>query len=304
MEIFVMNQDNSSNAVIETPREAKVISLMSTTRGTNAASVKVAVVTPEQGLLATDIKPLLDHYYTTLHWQPSFMLVAPLTAFAQGYVLLDGTKLRKADFPSWAKTVQGGLAIEIDDEEFQLKDFTHLYLRPKLSGAGTVQDESLPNITGSGIYSFRRPGGNRGAYSLRQDGVGNHGKLGSTGSAGETGESHITFNASYSSSTYGRRNEVAPTSLLTHVYAFLGEYVGEPIEHVTYYLLAPDQSWTGQTLMLPNAIGHNPSYMTCVAPPQMVQTMSQKRTANPAKYFWVKDHWVLATPKSEASIAE
>ena len=55
------------SGVIPTPQSAKVISQMTTTNGSEVQAAKTAVATPEYGLLAVDLKPLLDHYYTTLH---------------------------------------------------------------------------------------------------------------------------------------------------------------------------------------------------------------------------------------------
>jgi len=216
-------------------------------------------------------------------WTPLYMMVDPSTAFAQGYVLLNGTILNKDYFPSWTKSVAGGLSVEIDADTFQLKDFTNLYARPQLQDVGTVRAESLPNIKGM------IPGG---AHSIAPTGVfKNEGGYPNQNIYGQSGGGftvRTNMDASRSHPTYQDGAKVMPDSLITYAYAFLGAYEGLPIEHITYYLLAPDQSWTGQTIDLPNAIGYNPRHMTSIKP-----TQSKSKTGSvPTAVVLENDRWI------------
>jgi hypothetical protein len=276
-----------NQSIQDTPLQAVVLQSAQTTIGTNDISVKTGVVTPTQGWQAVDLKPLLSHYYDSLHGEISYRLTPPDLAFKQGYILLNGSTLKKEDFRDWAKVVANGLATEIDEKEFQMKDVTNLYLRPAQTGIGTVQLESLPNITG---YFGGSAGTFDGAFSswpgneVRSSGNASVG-------AGYTGVGwQRYFSASYSSSTYGRRNEVAPRSLLVHAYAFFGRYDGEPLEAKVYYLLNADKSFSGSTLTLLGEVGYNPSYMTPLPPPEMQK--SDNNLAKPEKLVLCPSGWV------------
>ncbi len=271
----------------DTPLEAIVLQNAQTTTGTNDTSVKTGVVTPTQGWQAVDLKPLLSHYYDALHGEISHRLTPPMMAFRQGYVLLNGTILQKEAFRDWAKVVANGLATEVDEERFKLIDLTSLYVRPTLIGAGTVQAESVPNISG---YFGGSVGTFNGAFSSSPgNGVRSSGNATVGAGSGDVGWQR-SFNASSSNAAYGRRNEVAPKSLLTHAYAFLGRYQGEPLTATVCYLLNPDRTFSGQTLTLPGNVGFNESYMTTDPPPGVQKTAFS--LGKPERLVYTSTGWV------------
>lgn len=278
--------------IIPTPEQAKVIGRMETTNGQQNTSVKTAVSTTEEGLLAVELKPLLDYYYNTLHMQITHSLVEPTIAFKSGLVLLNGTTLVKADFPRWSKLVEYKLAKEIDTTTIQTIDITNLWLRTKTSGVGTIEAESVPNITGS----FRTHGLGQMNYTYSEGAIA-HQKNDIYGSSTQDniygGSPKFSFDASKSHGAYGRRNEVAPTSLLVYSYAFIGEYRGEAVANKTYYGIDASGKFLGTTFTLPNAIGFNSLYMVDTPPPitQRYNFLHDEETVNEDWYF-VNGRWM------------
>lgn len=248
--------------IIPTPSQAQLVEGMPVIDGQATSSVKTAVTTPE-GLYAVAIKPLLDHHYNALHMQILTSLALPFDAFQSGYVLLNGTILKKSNFPKWQKLIQYRLATEVDDA-IQLLDMTSLYLRPKLVSNGTIEAESLPNITASmyirGADDDAKATGaieivwSTPPYANQHSGI-------------RTKAPTFYLDAARSSPAYGRRNEVAPTSLLVYHYAYVGEYRGTTPMRTTYYLIDSDGMYLGQTIELAGDIGYAPIHMTTTPPP-------------------------------------